>query len=240
MTTSTAAADDTHPERFTVDDLKNRWEPHKERLAELNTKHPTLVRFHRACSWLRAADSLDESAEADLQFVSLWISLNSLYGRWDEARREPKPDKESSREFRKRVLELDQDCHVEGVLLRHKPLVLKILESEFLSEYFWEEPSDARARQSRKTRYEAPTWYVENNWAMILDRLIERVYLLRCQLMHGGATFGGKLNRDSIRWCSTALRHLLPAFLMVIIDRGADEDWGVMCYPPLHQEEKWR
>ena len=70
---------------------------------------------------------------------------------------------------------------------------------EYLSRFFWEEPSDVRARKSKKAKYDAQTWYLEKRWVMILDRLVERIYLMRCQLMHGAATFGGKLNRVSLR-----------------------------------------
>ena len=68
---------------------------------------------------------------------------------------------------------------------------------------------------------------------MILDRLLERVYLMRCQLIHGAATYGGKLNRTSLLRSVTLMGHLLPAVLLVWIDRGSGEVWGTMCYPPL-------
>ncbi|MGO8749167.1 MAG: hypothetical protein ACLQNE_24680 [Thermoguttaceae bacterium] len=29
------------------------------------------------------------------------------------------------------------------------------------------------------------------------------------------------------------MQRILPAFLLVWIDQGADEDWGPMCYPPM-------
>ena len=67
----------------------------------------------------------------------------------------------------------------------------------------------------------------------VLDRLIERIYLLRCQLIHGAATCGGKLNRTALRRSTKMLSHLMPAVLLVIIDHGADEDWGLLCYPPM-------
>lgn len=63
--------------------------------------------------------------------------------------------------------------------------------------------------------------------------MLERIYLLRCQLVHGAATYGGALNRDSIALCSRTLGELLPAFLLVIIDHGYEEDWGPLPYPPV-------
>jgi len=110
---------------------------------------------------------------------------------------------------------------------------MAILDDEYLSGFFLEEPSDIWASKSKKAKYDARTWYVEGKWGMILDRLLKRIYLLRCQLVHGAATFGGKLNRKSLERCITMMRHSLNAFLLVVIDHGADEKWGAMCYPPL-------
>ena len=59
------------------------------------------------------------------------------------------------------------------------------------------------------------------------------IYLMRCQLVHGASTYGGKLNRTSLRRCTTMLEHLVRAVLQVLIDHGADEDWGSLCYPPM-------
>ena len=68
---------------------------------------------------------------------------------------------------------------------------------------------------------------------MVLDEILDRVYLMRCQLVHGAATYGGTLNRTSLKWCVMMMQRLLPAMLLVWIDHGADEDWGPMCYPPV-------
>lgn len=96
-----------------------------------------------------------------------------------------------------------------------------------------QEPCGKRASQSKKTMYDARTWFIQGNWLLILDRLLERIYFLRCQLVHGASTFNGSLNRTAIRHCSQAMDHLLRAFLQVWISFGPDEDWGIMCYPPL-------
>jgi hypothetical protein len=122
---------------------------------------------------------------------------------------------------------------VSTVLTGHKQLVLALLDDKYLSSFFWQEPTEKRGAQSRKAKFSAQTWYLEKRWALILENTVERIYLIRCQLVHGAATHGGQLNRDSLRHCSQMLGHLLPALLMVFIDHGADQDWGTMCYPPL-------
>jgi hypothetical protein len=178
-------------------------------------------------------EQMPEEQDHDLALVSLWIAFNALYGQWDSCNREPRHDRESWRTFVDRILRLDCDGYVPSALQEHKRLVISLLDDEYLSSFFWQEPSAKRAGQSRKAMYNARSWYIEQRWTMVLDEVLDRVYLMRCQLVHGAATYGGKLNRTSLRRCVLMMQRLLPAFLLVWMDRGADEDWGPMCYPPL-------
>jgi hypothetical protein len=127
------------------------------------------------------------------------------------------------------------------MLAEQREAVMAILDDEYLSSFFWEDPSSVRASKSKKAKFDARTWYIDKKWVMIFVRLLERIYLLRCQLVHGAATYGGKLNRESLKRCVSMLRHFLNAVALVIIDHGANEDWGTMCFPPLNsvQERKW-
>ncbi|MGD0783715.1 MAG: hypothetical protein ABSA30_12730 [Candidatus Aminicenantales bacterium] len=217
----------------TVHDLRRRWKPHKERLAALGGEQPTAIRFHRACSWMARVEAMPDGQDHDLALISLWIAFNSLYGQWDCQKREPRPDRECWRAFIDRILRLDRDGHVAAMLLEHKRLALALFDDEYVSAYFWQEPTVVRAKSSRKAAHNAHTWYIEQRWTQILDEILARVYVMRCQLVHGAATYGGKLNRTSLKHCVTIMQKLLPALLGVWIDHGADEGWGPMCYPPL-------
>jgi hypothetical protein len=214
---------------LTIRDLRRLWKPHKERLGS----HPTAIRFHRACSWLARTEKLDPAADSDLILLSQWIALNCLYGRWDATRREPCADRESWRSFFSRVLRLDAQSRLAGVLIDHKRLVVSLLEEEYLSQFFWRDPGHNSKQQARYRAQKAHARYVEKAWTLILDELVDRIYFLRCQLVHGAATYGGKLNRIALRRSSQMLGHLLPAVLLVYVEHGADEDWGQLCYPPI-------
>jgi hypothetical protein len=219
---------------LSVRDLRRRWKPHKESLQAAQAHHPTAVRLHRAFSWLARVEQIpDDGADHDVVLICRWIAFNALYGRWDPTRREPAPGQSAWRDFLKRILSLDAGSMLAQVLQTHKPLVLSILEDEYLSDIFWEEPSPSRAGKARKAKYDARTWYIEGRWGLILDHLVNRIYLLRCQLTHGAATYGGSLNRRSLKHCATMLGHVMPAVILVVIDHGRDEDWGPMCYPPM-------
>jgi len=218
---------------LTVRDIRRRWKPTKERLKGSPSHEQTLIRIHRCCSWLQRVEEIEQDGADDAVLIYRWIALNCLYGRWNETSREPVPERESLRTFMDSIFQHDQDGQVSGILEQHRKLVMAIYEDEYLSKYFWEEPTDERARKTMKTKFDARTWYVEKRYGMILHRLLERVYFLRCQLVHGAATFGSDLNRKALRRCSTMLGHLMPAFLLVLIDHGYDQDWGPLCYPPL-------
>lgn len=138
------------------------------------------------------------------------------------------------------MLDLDESGFIADALVENKPLVVAIYDDEYLSRYFWEEPTEKRANKSKRAKYASRTWFLEGNWTMILDRLIERIYLLRCQLAHGAATYNSSLNRTAIRRCSQMMDHLLRSFLLVWINHGSEEDWGTMCYPPMRSSVNMR
>ena len=215
----------------TVRDLRRLWKPHKERLSAQVIEHSTNVRFHRACSWLQRVELMGDD-DLDMALLGQWVGFNSLYGQWDHEVREPVADNVCWKHFLERMLELDRGHHVVDILVNNKPLIMSIFDDEFLSRYYWQDPTDKRANQSKKTKFEARTWYLQGNWLLIIDRLFERIYFLRCQLVHGAATYNSSLNRAAIRHCSKAMDHLLRAFLLVWINYGSEEDWGIMCYPP--------
>ncbi len=216
---------------ITVRDLRRLWKPTKERLNQEHDNHPTAIRIHRAFSWMGQVE-VNES-DLDLSLIYRWVAFNALYGQWLEEKREPAPDKATWRKFVDRILALDSTKQIEETLIEHKKLVMTLLDDEYLSKFYWEDPTDQRARKSKKVKYDARTWYLEKRWTMIIDRVMERIYLLRCQIMHGAATHDSKLNRTSLKRSSIMLGHLLQDFILVMIKDGADEDWGIMCYPPI-------
>ena len=221
---------------ITVRDLRRLWQPHKERLSAEQSGHSTVVRFHRACSWIQQAEQGQDVKDLDHVLLSQWIAFNALYGQWDAEKREPRPDRASWRKFTDRMLRLDNQNSIIDALVDNKPLVITIYEDEYLCDHFWEDPSDRQATRSRQAKFKARSWYVENNWTRILDDLLERIYLLRCQLVHGAATYNSSLNRIAIRRCSQMMDHLLTSFLLVWIHDGADKNWGEMCYPPMNSK----
>ncbi|MCA9040442.1 MAG: hypothetical protein KDA65_08855 [Planctomycetaceae bacterium] len=220
----------------TVEELRRAWKPYKEKLSDTGFERDTAIRVHRAFSWLEQIEQ--RKTTDDHRLILLWISFNTLYGTWDPKEQAPVSDSTSWNKFLKKILKLDQDQLLSEVLTQHRRLVMALLQDEYLSRYFWQDPTPKRAGQSRKAMHEAKTWYLQKKWGMILNRVMERIYLARCQLVRGASTYGSQLNRDALRRCTKMLAQLQPGFLSILITHGAHENWGLMCYPPLNQEPK--
>ncbi len=226
--------------RYTIRDLRRMWKPHKERLNGSAKDHATNIRFHRSCSWLQRAESALESDDLDVALLSQWVAFNALYGQWDDVKREPLPDQQSWRAFLGRIIELDRERFIGKTLEANRGLVMSVFRNKFLSRNFWQAPSEIGDPKTAKIVRCAQTWYRDRHWRRILYSLLERIYFLRCQLVHGAATYESKLNRTALKYCSLSMDQMVRSFLYVLIQDGADEDWGRMCYPPIWNDPKSR
>ena len=65
-----------------------------------------------------------------------------------------------------------------------------------------------------------------------LQTLFERMYVLRNQMVHGGATYQGSVNGAQVRDGARIMALLLPVFLDLMMD-NPKADWGVARYPPV-------
>lgn len=64
----------------------------------------------------------------------------------------------------------------------------------------------------------------------LLELVLDRLYTVRNQLIHGGATYQSKVNRSQVKDASQILEFLLPIIIDIMI-ANVDEDWGVINYP---------
>ena len=68
------------------------------------------------------------------------------------------------------------------------------------------------------------------NTVEVLSLVFDRLYVLRNQLVHGGATWNSRVNRDQVRDGAAILAFLMPVFVDVMMDNPG-EDWGRPFYP---------
>ena len=61
----------------------------------------------------------------------------------------------------------------------------------------------------------------------VLSLVFDRLYVLRNQIVQGGATWNSRVNRDQVRDGAAILAFLMPVFVDVIMDYPG-EDWGAV------------
>ena len=69
-----------------------------------------------------------------------------------------------------------------------------------------------------------------NRSVELIQLVMRRLYQMRNQLIHGGATYQSRVNRDQVRDSANLLGKLIPLIIEIMID-NPDEAWGDIYYP---------
>lgn len=216
-----------------VEDLKVYWEPNKQRLQRACPQHPLAVRMHRAFSWLAAAECDDQEDKIDEKLIFRWIGINSLFGRWNSFDHEPERDGRALTGFLTVMEECDKDALIKAYLIEQQAVVSQICSDPFVNKFFWKALNTEKRFNQRRDQISIQRMYSDQNYCQILQEVFSRIYLVRCQLIHGAATFGSKLNREIVKQCGIVLEGIIFAIIKIITDHAWSENWDDLCYPPV-------
>ena len=191
------------------------------------------VRTHRAISWL--ARSEQAKADPDVRFLLLWIAFNAAYAREFGTEQS---EREQVRQFFVRVLEADAEKRLHQLLFqRFSGPIRTLIENRFIFEPFWralrEHDSSDRWEQSfASAKRLATTAVVSGDTPTLIGVVMDRLYVLRNQLVHGGATYASKVNRQQVADGAAILGDIVPLVLTLMLDAHA-LDYGAIEYPVL-------
>ena len=192
------------------------------------------IRLHRAISWLRGAEQMPPE-HPDGRFIHLWIAFNAAYAGdvdFDE--------NERSRVLRfiGRVVQADAGKQLHPLLFNQFPGPIRtLIGNRFVFEPFWRalrehDASDAWQRRFEASRQRAMAALLEGHTADVMAVVFDRLYVLRNQLVHGGATWNGNVNRQQVHDGCAILGALVPVMLDILIAaEGFDDD--PVAYPVL-------
>lgn len=189
------------------------------------------VRVHRALSWLDRADA--EPDDPDARFVFLWIALNAAYARViglgeDERAR--------LRDFLSRLVALDAGGRVhQALFVQFSGPIRTLIENKYVYQPFWTAQQNWDRNESWREGFEASRKLalralMEKDTVRVLAIVFDRLYVLRNQLVHGGATWNSGVNRQQVRDGVAILGTLLPLLLELMIAHP-DQDHGEILYP---------
>ena len=189
------------------------------------------VRLHRAISWLARAEA--EGADTDAQFVFLWIAFNAAYAKeigFNESERD------RLAQFVESLVSVDSGKQLHEVLFKQFPGPIRtLLDNQFVFEPFWkalrEHDSSERWKEkfagSKKT---AMGSILAGDTPKVLSIVFDRLYVLRNQLVHGGATWNSTVNRAQLKDGTAIMMAITPLIIGLMLDHP-ELDLGEIMYP---------
>lgn len=188
------------------------------------------LRIHRSISWIGRAER--ETADPGAAFMFLWIAFNAAYG----GERSTFGARDDFETFFLRLRRLDTDNRLYGIVWSTFPGPIRLfLENRYVFGPFWKHHHGDTDAANWETSFDAArrrfhAALKSADTVAILSMLFDRLYVLRNQLMHGGATWNSATNRDQLRDGAAILRNVVPVMADLMMD-APDGDWGVPMYP---------
>ena len=213
---------------ITSDTLKAR-----HRLVRDDQPEGLRVRIHRAISWLARAEQ--EVDDPDAAFIFLWIALNAAYAHefgFEER------ELVQIRRFIAVLVEHDLEQRLHTVLFRQfSGPIRTLIDNKFVYEPFWRalrehDGSGRWEQQFSDSREIAVRAVLEKRVDVLLQVILDRLYMLRNQLMHGGTTWASSVNRAQLRDGVAILGTLVPVILTLMVEMK-DADLGQEVFPIL-------
>lgn len=190
------------------------------------------LRVHRSLSWLAKAEMCDH--DLDSEFIFLWIAFNAAYAQDTEVLRHTQS--EAFSQFMSKLVNLDQkNRFFELAWEEFSSSIRVLLDNKYVFQPFWDYHNGKITEEDWKHRFSkakvtANQALANKQTDLLITIVLQRLYTLRNQLVHGGATWQSSANRDQIRDGSAFLRKLVPLTIDVMMDNSS-ELWGSANYP---------
>ena len=196
------------------------------------------LRVHRALSWLKRAEQEGNATSAedpDAQFIFLWIAFNAAYAT-DIAEDYFSSEQETFRAFLEKLLTLDRDRRLSDLVWRQfTGPIRELLKNRYVFREFWLSHKGTLATDAWQPRFEAANRnaldaLAANDTLKLLGTVLARIYTLRNQIVHGGSTWHGSVNRDQVRDCARFMAALVPVIIEIMME-NPQTLWGDAVYP---------
>ena len=216
-------------------------------------------RLRRADSWLRRSEAAQDDTE---RFIFLWIAFNAAYGGEtlpsDSDTRPLERDKFGR--FLQEVLDRDDNGVLKKTLWRTQEILKRddngdlkttlrliysdpihaLLNNHYIFKPFWEAVRGSDTERGWEAKFSK--WNRDVKLSMekgdahgVLKELLTRLYTLRNQIVHGGATFATGWGQDQVRDGSRIMESLVPSILDIMradIERNPESGvWGPVEFP---------
>ena len=192
------------------------------------------LRVHRAISWIGRAEACGD--DVDACFIFLWIAFNAAYADEREFQAIASSERAAFAEFFGKLVVRDEDKRIYKALWKQfSGPVRMLMENRYVFNPFWQHHNGIEGYEDWEKSFEAASRkfsqaFQSGDTVRVLSLVFDRLYVLRNQLVHGGATWNSGVNRAQVRDGAAILSFLLPVFVDLMMD-NAQGDWGRPFYP---------
>jgi hypothetical protein len=214
------------------DPLRHAALKQKQRQLRDGFPEPLTLRVHRALSWYGRAEA--ETDDNDVRFILLWVGFNAAYAA--DVERALNGERDHFSNFFRSLIALDQEQRIYNVVWsRFSNEIRLLLNNKFVFAPFWAHHNGIPGNEAWTDKLDASQRLVrkaiaQRDTAKILSVVFDRLYVLRNQLIHGGATWHSSVNRDQVRDGAAVLASLLPVFIDIMMDHP-ERGWDMPHYP---------
>lgn len=176
----------------------------------------------------------EENSDEDMKFIALWIAFNAAYGVDSEQERGSTGEQYS--QFIEKVIDLDHDKLIYPLVWQQFTNSIRLLlDNKYIYQPYWHHQNGlhnfAHWEESfKKSKSIAQKMLMSNDSAGVLTLVFSRLYTLRNQIIHGGASWNSKLNRSQLSDANKLLMELLPIIIKIMMD-NPKEYWSPVSYP---------
>lgn len=214
-------------------ELKQILRAHRDDFTQVHS-----TRLHRSLSWLKAAGEQLQAGNVDQGFINLWISFSACFYIEGE---------ESIAPFIEKLVALDDQQRIYACLWNeYSGSVKALIKNPYVFAEFWQaqrlkgeqkevvEGFDASETAWRagfdQSSVEALNCLSRKKVAPLFSIVLDRLYVLRNQVLQGGATYQSQVNREQVSDGVVLLSSIMPIIISIMLN-SSEEDWGDIAYP---------
>ena len=172
--------------------------------------------------------------DTDVRFILLWVGFNSACA--GDLSAEIDNERGAFKAYFDALVSLDGAHRIYNAAWKRFPHEIRLLlNNKYVFAPFWNhqnglgEYSDWAERIAHSQHLIA-TAMAHSDTPRILSVVFDRLFVLRSQLIHGGATWNSAVNRNQVRDGAAVMSWLLPVFIDIMMDNPG-RDWGRPFYP---------
>jgi len=204
----------------------------KQRNLRVNFPESLALRVHRSLSWLDRSEQCRE--DIDSQFIFLWIAFNAAYAQDVEVLKHS--ESEAFSQFVSKLVDLDNTNELDKLIWSEFPKSIRLLlDNRYVFQPFWDFQNGKLTESEWKERFTKAKSAINNALSskrtdVVIAIVLQRLYTLRNQTIHGGATWQSSTNRSQMRDGVSFLSQLVPIIINTMME-NAGELWGSANYP---------